>query len=131
MFEEVFNRVFRRKQYEFGKSFSEFSKSLTLIVDIDQLKDNVIAKSVKSQKKINTFFSQMIRLSSGLLWMKPISIFLKILKYFHILPRMNRQPFMKPVLTWFFRCWQWTVSSVLSAWDRYQTETNSAGITLN
>ena len=44
MFEEAFNRVFRRKQYEFRKSFSEFSKSLTLIVDIDQLKDNVIAK---------------------------------------------------------------------------------------
>jgi len=35
---------FRKKQYDFREAFSEFSKSLTLIIDIDQLKDNVIAK---------------------------------------------------------------------------------------
>ena len=35
---------FRKKQHDFREAFSEFSKSLTLIIDIDQLKDNVIAK---------------------------------------------------------------------------------------
>lgn len=35
---------FRKKKYDFKEAFSEFSKSLTLIIDIDQLKDNVIAK---------------------------------------------------------------------------------------
>jgi two-component system, NtrC family, sensor kinase len=44
MFEKIKRRLFHKKQLEFSKSFSEFSKSLTLIVDIDQLKDNVIAK---------------------------------------------------------------------------------------
>jgi len=36
--------LFRKKRYDFREAFSEFSKSLTLIIDIDQLKDNVIAK---------------------------------------------------------------------------------------
>ena len=36
--------LFHKKQYDFRESFSEFSTSLTLIVDLDQLKDNVIAK---------------------------------------------------------------------------------------
>lgn len=44
MFEKVINWVFLKKQTEFKKAFLEFSKSLTLIVDINQLKDNVIAK---------------------------------------------------------------------------------------
>ncbi|MFC1537819.1 ATP-binding protein [Candidatus Latescibacterota bacterium] len=44
MFEKILNRLFLKKQTEFRKAFSEFSKSLTLIIDIDQLKDNVIAK---------------------------------------------------------------------------------------
>lgn len=35
---------FARPQADFREAFSEFSKSLTLIVDLDQLKDNVIAK---------------------------------------------------------------------------------------
>ena len=36
--------TFRKKRYDFREAFSEFSKSLTLIIDLDQLKDNVIAK---------------------------------------------------------------------------------------
>jgi len=36
--------VFKKNRIEFGEAFSEFSKSLTLIIDIEQLKDNVIAK---------------------------------------------------------------------------------------
>jgi len=35
---------FARPRPDFREAFSEFSKSLTLIVDLDQLKDNVIAK---------------------------------------------------------------------------------------
>ena len=36
--------IFRKKQYDFREAFTEFSKSLTLIIDIEQLKDNVISK---------------------------------------------------------------------------------------
>jgi two-component system, NtrC family, sensor kinase len=35
---------FERPRQDFREAFSEFSKSLTLIIDLDQLKDNVIAK---------------------------------------------------------------------------------------
>src|SRR4030042_903123 len=35
---------FRKNRYDFREAFSEFSRSLTLIIDLDQLKDNVIAK---------------------------------------------------------------------------------------
>jgi two-component system, NtrC family, sensor kinase len=38
------NTWFARPKSDFREAFSEFSKSLTLIVDLDQLKDNVIAK---------------------------------------------------------------------------------------
>ncbi|MBT4484707.1 MAG: GAF domain-containing protein [Candidatus Latescibacteria bacterium] len=37
-------QIFGKKRYDFKEAFSEFSKSLTLIIDIDQLKDNVISK---------------------------------------------------------------------------------------
>jgi len=43
----VFSRPFRKKRYDFKEAFSEFSKSLTLIIDLDQLKDNVIAKTME------------------------------------------------------------------------------------
>ena len=36
-------RVFHRKQHDYTEVFAEFNKSLTLIVDLDQLKDNVIS----------------------------------------------------------------------------------------
>ncbi len=36
--------VFSKRRYGFNETFSEFSKSLTIIIDLNQLKDNVIAK---------------------------------------------------------------------------------------
>lgn len=36
--------IFKKKHVEFRQAFTEFSRSLMLIVDLDQLKDNVISK---------------------------------------------------------------------------------------
>jgi signal transduction histidine kinase len=37
-------KIFKKKRTEFKQAFTEFSKSLMLIVDLEQLKDNVITK---------------------------------------------------------------------------------------
>ncbi len=42
--QRLFQKLFRKKQQDFSGEFAEFSRSLTLIIDIEQLKDNVIAK---------------------------------------------------------------------------------------
>lgn len=41
---DILKKLFRRETIDFNNAFTEFSKSLTLIVDIEQLKDNVISK---------------------------------------------------------------------------------------
>ena len=40
----TWKHLLRTNRYDFREVFSEFSRSLTLIVDLEQLKDNVIAK---------------------------------------------------------------------------------------
>ena len=44
MFTKPWDKLFSKRQRSFNESFSEFSKALTLIVDIEPLKDNVISK---------------------------------------------------------------------------------------
>lgn len=44
MFGNVLKKIFGPKEIDYSGAFSEFSKSLTIIVDIEQLKVNVIAK---------------------------------------------------------------------------------------
>ena len=50
MFGKNLKNVFSKKKYEFREVFSEFIKSLTLIVDMEQLKDNVISKMRETVK---------------------------------------------------------------------------------
>jgi len=44
IFRTYWRKAFRKRHYEFRQAFTEFSKSLMLIVDLNQLKDNVISK---------------------------------------------------------------------------------------
>ena len=41
----AWQKAFRKKHYEFKQALTEFSRSLTLIVDLEQLKDNIISKT--------------------------------------------------------------------------------------
>ena len=44
IFQDNWRWGIRKKRYDFRQAFTEFSKSLMLIVDLEQLKDNVISK---------------------------------------------------------------------------------------
>ena len=48
-------KVVRKRHHEFRKEFTEFSKSLMLIVDLDQLKNNVISK-IREIIQVDTIF---------------------------------------------------------------------------
>lgn len=52
-------RTFRRKDQEFKQALTEFSRSLTLIVDLEQLKDNISSK-IREIIKIDNIFIYLI-----------------------------------------------------------------------
>lgn len=52
-------KVFRKKHLEFKQALTEFSRSLTLIVDLEQLKDNIIAK-IREIIKVEHIFIYLI-----------------------------------------------------------------------
>jgi len=52
-------RTFRRKHYEFKQALTEFSRSLTLIVDLEQLKDNISSK-IREIIKVDNIFIYLI-----------------------------------------------------------------------
>ena len=53
-FKNYLQKFFKKSYYNFRQALTEFSKSLTLIVDLDQLKDNVIGKIREIVKIDNT-----------------------------------------------------------------------------
>lgn len=53
------HRSFRRKPYEFKHALTEFSRSLTLIVDLEQLKDNITSK-IREVIKVDNIFIYLI-----------------------------------------------------------------------
>jgi signal transduction histidine kinase len=52
-------RTFRKKDYEFKQALTEFSRSLTLIVDLEQLKDNISSK-IREIIKVDNLFIYLI-----------------------------------------------------------------------
>jgi len=54
-FQSCFQRTFSRQRYEYNQALTEFSRSLTLIVDLEQLKDNVISK-IREIIQVKTLF---------------------------------------------------------------------------
>ncbi len=52
-------RPFRRKDQEFKQALTEFSRSLTLIVDLEQLKDNISSK-IREIIKVDNIFIYLI-----------------------------------------------------------------------
>ena len=52
-------RTFRRKDDEFKQALTEFSRSLTLIVDLEQLKDNISSK-IREIIKVDNIFIYLI-----------------------------------------------------------------------
>lgn len=52
-------RTFRKKHYEFKQALTEFSRSLTLIVDLEQLKDNISSK-IREIIKVDNIFIYLI-----------------------------------------------------------------------
>jgi len=53
--QSFWRRTFRKKHLEFKQALTEFSRSLTLIVDLEQLKDNIISKIREIIKVENIF----------------------------------------------------------------------------
>ena len=53
IFDSFEERIARKKSIEFKQAFTEFSRSLILIVDLDQLKDNVITR-IREIVKVDT-----------------------------------------------------------------------------
>ena len=52
-------RPFRRKDQEFKQALTEFSRSLTLIIDLEQLKDNISSK-IREIIKVDNIFIYLI-----------------------------------------------------------------------
>jgi len=52
-------RTFRKRHYEFKQALTEFSRSLTLIVDLEQLKDNISSK-IREIIKVENIFIYLI-----------------------------------------------------------------------
>ncbi len=57
--QNIRQKAFRKKQYEFKQALTEFSRSLTLIVDLEQLKDNIISK-IREIIKVDNIFIYLI-----------------------------------------------------------------------
>jgi signal transduction histidine kinase len=55
IFQNFRQKTFRKKHLEFKQALTEFSRSLTLIVDLEQLKDNIISK-IREIIKVETIF---------------------------------------------------------------------------
>jgi len=59
LFQNIRYRTIRKKHYEFKQALTEFSRSLTLIVDLEQLKDNIISK-IREIIKVENIFIYLI-----------------------------------------------------------------------
>jgi signal transduction histidine kinase len=57
--QNIRQRTFRKKHYGFKQALTEFSRSLTLIVDLEQLKDNIISK-IREIIKVKNIFIYLI-----------------------------------------------------------------------
>ena len=55
IFQAFWQKRFRKKHYEFKNALVEFSRSLTLIADLEQLKDNIISK-IREITKVDAIF---------------------------------------------------------------------------